>query len=96
MGLGAVIHKRSDRRPKMCIDREEQAIVFASVPEPLERRHRRERIHAEPAILGRHRQALNTEATALFPSVVVKNAVAVVVDYIVLELLAGEAANGVQ
>jgi len=39
---------------------------------------------------------LNTEATALFPSVVVKNAVAVVVDYIVLELLAGEAANGVQ
>ena len=53
-------------------------------------------IHAEPTMFGRHGQALDTEAAALFPSVVVKNAVAVVVDYIVIELLAGKAANSVQ
>ena len=71
-------------------------VARLNASEPLEGRHRREWIHAEPAIFGRHWQTLNTEATALFPSVVVKNAVAVVFDDIVIELLGGKAADSVQ
>ena len=94
--LGAVIDERSDRRPEMRVDGEEQAVILASVPEPLEGGHRGEWIHAEPAIFGGDGQALDTETAAFFPGVVVKHAVAVVFDYVVVELLAGKAADRVQ
>src|SRR5207244_11807730 len=93
---GAVKDERSDRRPEMRVDGEGQAVILAGVPEPLEGRYRGEWIHAEPAVFGGDGQALDTEATALFPSVVVENAVAVVFDYVIVELLAGEAADRVQ
>ena len=34
--FGAVVDERNDRRPHMRVDGEEQAVVLASVPEPLE------------------------------------------------------------
>jgi len=64
--------------------------------EPLEDGHGGEWIHAEPAVLGRNGQTLDAEPTALFPGVVVENPVAVVLDHVVIELLAGETADRVQ
>ena len=71
-------------------------VILAGVPETLEGRYGGEWIHAEPAVFGGDGQALDAEATALFPSVVVEDAVTVVLDYVVAQLLAGEAADRVQ
>ncbi len=80
----------------MRVNGEEQAVILASVPEPLEGRHRGERIMPSPPYSVGHGQALDTEVAALFPSVVVENAVAVVFDYVVVKLLAGKAADRIQ
>ncbi len=94
--LRAVVDERSDRCPEMRVNGKEQPVILAGVPETLEGRHGGEWIHAEPAVFGGDGQALDAEATALFPSVVVEDAVTVVFDYVVAQLLAGEASDRVQ
>ena len=46
--LGAVVDERNDRRPHVGVDGEEQAVILAGVPEPLEGRHGGERILPSP------------------------------------------------
>ena len=80
----------------MRVDGEEQAVILASVPQSLESGHGGERIHSKAAIFRGDGQALDTEIAAFFPSIVVKDAVAVVFDYVVIELLAGKPADRIQ
>src|SRR6266487_5003230 len=51
--LGAAVDERSDRRPHVRVDREEQPVVPAAVREAFEGGHGGEWIHAKPAVLGR-------------------------------------------
>ena len=88
--------ERGDRRPEMRVDGEEQAVILAGVPESFEGCHGSEWISAEPAVVGRDEQALDAEIAAFFPGLVVENALAIVLDYTVVELLAGKAADRVQ
>src|SRR5436190_465606 len=94
--LGAVIDDRNNRRPHVGVDREEQAVVLAGVPESLEGCHGSEWILAEPAVLGGDEQALNAEVPAFFPGLVVENALAIVLDHVIVKLLASKTADRVQ
>jgi hypothetical protein len=78
------------------VNGEQQPVVPAAVRETFEGGHGGEWIHAKPAVLGRDEQALDSEGATLFPSVMVENAIAVVFDHVVVELLAGETADCVQ
>ena len=94
--FGAVIDERNDRRPHVGVDGEEQAVIFAGIPEALEGCHGSEWISAEPAVVGRDEQALDAEIAAFFPGLMVENAVAIVLDHVVVKLLACKTADCVQ
>src|SRR6266487_1078222 len=55
-------------------------VARLNVSEPLEGCHRREWVSAEPPVLGGDEQALDAEITAFFPSLVVENTLAIVLD----------------
>ena len=80
----------------MGVDREKQAVILAAVAEPLERRHGGERILREPAVLFGDGQPLDAEVAAFLPGFVIENGVAIVLDHVVIELLAGEAVDRAQ
>ena len=71
-------------------------LSLQAVPEAFKGRHCREWMHAKTAILGRDEQPLDSEGTTFFPGVAVENAVAVVLNHVVVKLLAGETADRVQ
>ena len=79
----------------MGVDREEKAVVPACVSEPLKSCHSSEWISAKAAVVSGYEQALNAEVTAFFPSLVVENPLAIVLDHIVVKLLAGKTTDSI-
>ena len=88
--LGAEIPDRNLRTPHVRIDRKQQPVVVAPVPESFERTHRRQNIRAAAPVLHRNRQSLNPKVRAFLPQRTGKFLITIARNYVVLQFLTRE------